>query len=404
MYWNMRLYTSPWADGLIGELLDGLPGEVRVVAAKVAIGSGLLHDRASQVEVTDDAAGAEVEVALDNLADLVVRLTRALHASAIGVDEDRQGVVHTDRIGQLHKHSVAEAGGDHRLSSPAGGIGGRAIHLGGVLAREGTTSVSAPATIGVDNDLAASEAGVTVRSANNETARGVKVVDGLVVQVLGGHNRSDDVFHELGADIVVGDVLAVLGGNNHGVHALGNRATVHHLVLAGDLGLSVGAHPRAGAVLADLGQLGAERGGQLVGEGHESLCFVGGISEHDSLITSTNVLELHVVDRLSDIGGLLLDGDDNVAGSVIHTLGNIIVSNITESLADNLLVVHGGRGGDLTEDHNHTGLGAGLTSHTRGRVITDAGVKDGIRDLITDLIRVSLIDRFRRKKEVLRHC
>ena len=43
-----------------------------------------------------------------------------------------------------------------------------------------------------------------------------------------------------------------LGGDDHCVHPLGDGAAVHHLVLARHLGLAVGAHPRAHAVLADL--------------------------------------------------------------------------------------------------------------------------------------------------------
>lgn len=391
-------------SGLKFKILDGLPGEVGVNTTKVSVGRGLLHHRAAKVEVTDDATSTEIEVLLDDLDELQVGLSRAGGGGAVGIHEDGKRVGKANTVGELHKGTVAEAGGDKGLGDPSGGVGGGSVDLGGVLSGEGSSSVGSPSSVCVNNNLSAGKTSITVGTTNDESARGVQVVHSLLVKVLGGDDVLDDVLHEVVADLLVGHILGVLGGDEDGVHTLGNHAAIVVLVLAGDLGLSVGAHPWEDTGLTDFGQTGTERGGKVVSKRHEGLSLIGGVSEHDSLITSTNVLELHVVDRLSDIGGLLLDGDDNVAGSVIHTLGNIIVSNITESLADNLLVVHGGRGGDLTEDHNHTGLGAGLTSHTRGRVITDAGVKDGIRDLITDLIRVSLIDRFRRKKEVLRHC
>ena len=72
--------------------------------------------------------------------------------------------------------------------------------------------------------------------------------------------------------------------------ALGDGEAVLKLVLAGDLGLSVGANPRADAVLADLGKLGSKGGGKHVGEGHELLSLVGGVSKHDSLISGSDIL------------------------------------------------------------------------------------------------------------------
>src|SRR6266508_1638718 len=46
-----------------------LPGEVVVLAAEVAVGRGLLEDRAVEVEVAPEGGGPEVEVLLDQLAD-----------------------------------------------------------------------------------------------------------------------------------------------------------------------------------------------------------------------------------------------------------------------------------------------------------------------------------------------
>lgn len=49
-------------------------------------------------------------------------------------------------------------------------------------------------------------------------------------------------------------------------------------------------------------------------QGHELLSLVGGIAEHNALVTGTMVLEVTVVETLSDIWGLLLNGDENVEG------------------------------------------------------------------------------------------
>src|SRR4029077_10115588 len=47
--------------------VGALPGELRLLAAEVAVGRGLLEDRAVQVEVLAEGAGAHVELRLHQL-------------------------------------------------------------------------------------------------------------------------------------------------------------------------------------------------------------------------------------------------------------------------------------------------------------------------------------------------
>jgi hypothetical protein len=89
--------------------------------------------------------------------------------------------------------------------------------------------------------------------------------------------------------------------------------------------------------------------------------LIGGITEHDTLVTGTVVLQVTVVQTLGDIGGLLLDGNQDVTGLVVETLLGVIVTNLLDGVSDNGLEVDSGLGGDFTEDHDHTGLGSGLT-------------------------------------------
>jgi len=69
------------------------------------------------------------------------------------------------------------------------------------------------------------------------------------------------------------------------------------------------------------------------------------------------------VETLSDIGGLLLDGDQHIASLVIETLCGIIVTNVLDRISNDLLVIQTCLGCDLTKDHNHTSLGGSLTSN-----------------------------------------
>lgn len=336
--------------------LRSLPGEVSVVAAEVTVSGGLLHDRAAQVQVADDGSRAQVEVILDNLGDLQVGLTRAGQTSTVGINEDGQWVRHTDGIGQLDQASVGQTSSDKGLGDPTSSVGSGTIDLGGILTREGSTTVGTPTTIGINDDLAAGQTSITVRTTDDETTRRVQVVDGLLVEVLSRDDRLDDVLQQLSLDLLLGDVLVVLGGDDDGVDADRHRAAVLKTVLAGDLGLTVRANPRADTVLADLSQAGTKGGGQVVGQRHQGLGLVSGVTEHNTLVTGSDVLQLVGIDGLGDIRGLLLNGNDDVASAVVQTLGDVIVTDVLQGLTDDLLVVDSGGGGDLTEDHNHTSL------------------------------------------------
>ena len=366
------------------EFLDLLPSEVRVFASKVTVGGGLAENWALELEVTLDASGAEVEVLGDDIGELSIG--HALLDSSVGVNKDGERVRNTNGVRKLNKGSSAELGSNEGLGDPTSGVGGRTVDLGGVLSGESSTSVGSPSTVGVNDDLTSSKTSISVRSSNNESARGVQVVDGLVVEELLGDDRLDDVLHEILGDLFVGDILGVLGGDDNGVDTLGDWDTIDQLVFAGDLGLSVGTDPLAGSVLTDLGELGSKAGGQVVGERHESLGLIGGVSKHDTLVTGSNVLDIDGIDRLGNIGGLLLDGDNDVARLVVESLGRIIVSNVLDGITNDLLVVDRSGGGDLSEDHDHAGLAAGLAGNTRVLVSGDASVQDGIRDLVTELI------------------
>lgn len=89
---------------------------------------------------------------------------------------------------------------------------------------------------------------------------------------------------------------------------------------------------------------------------------------------------------LSDIGGLLLDGDKHVASLVVEALARVVESNVLHGVADNLLVVNVGLGGDLAENHDHTGLAGSLASDLGIRVLGQAGIENGVRDNVAELV------------------
>jgi hypothetical protein len=144
------------------ESLGLLPGEVLV--GEVAVLGCLAVDWLDEVELLDDDTWAHVEVVPDNLDELL----RAAVRCAVGLDEYGERLGNTNGVGELYKCAAGELGVDERLGDPAGKVGSRAVDFAVVLAGEGTTTVSSPAAVGVDNDLTASKTSITLWSTDDE--------------------------------------------------------------------------------------------------------------------------------------------------------------------------------------------------------------------------------------------
>src|SRR5579859_1668558 len=155
-----------------------LPGEAALIvrrAAEMAVGRRAGIDRPIEVEMPADAARGQIHHFGHGLLELVLRNL----AGAVGVDIDRQRPRHADRIGELQRAAVGETRRDDVLGDVARRISRRAIDLGRILAGEGAAAMRGRAAIGVDNDLAAGQAGIAVGTTDVELAGRIDVPDGL---------------------------------------------------------------------------------------------------------------------------------------------------------------------------------------------------------------------------------
>lgn len=150
------------------ELLGLLPAEALVGTEVTELGS-LVVDGLGQVELLDNDTGSHVEVGTDNVNELLGALLR----SAVAIDVDGARLSDTDGVGQLDQSAAAELGVDEGLGDPSGEVGSGAVDLGEVLSGESTTTVGTPTTVGVDDDLAAGQTGVTLGTTNDEETRGL---------------------------------------------------------------------------------------------------------------------------------------------------------------------------------------------------------------------------------------
>ena len=99
---------------------------------------------------------------------------------SVGVDVDADRFSHTDCVGELDFAFASQSCCDDVFGDMSRHVSGRSVHLGGILSAERTTTMSTPATVGIDNDFAACQAGITVRSPDDKPSGWVDVVFCLI--------------------------------------------------------------------------------------------------------------------------------------------------------------------------------------------------------------------------------
>ena len=174
-----------FADGVDGvEFLPGeeldLAGDRRSVegreslgdgarcAAHVTVCGGLAVDGGAQFQAALYGMRTHVEYLGDAARDLTVGHVDL--GGAVGVHTQAHRLGHANGIRYLHQCTRGHTGCHQILGYMAGGIGGRTVDLAGVFAREGTAAVGAVASVGVDDNLAAGEAGVAIGATDHEFA------------------------------------------------------------------------------------------------------------------------------------------------------------------------------------------------------------------------------------------
>lgn len=151
---------------LVGQVLNGFPGEILIVSSEMSESTGLLIDWSLQLQVSDDHTWSEIEVSDDDISQ--VEISQSLSDGSVTVNMDTQWLSNSDRVSDLNQSSLAESVGDQRLSNPSGSVSSRSIDLGWVLSRESTTSVASPTSVGVDDDLSSSQTSISAGSSDNE--------------------------------------------------------------------------------------------------------------------------------------------------------------------------------------------------------------------------------------------
>eukprot|EP01137_Pigoraptor_chileana_P029047 Opistho-2@13734 len=327
------------------------------------------------------------------------------HAGALGVDGHIHRTGHADRVGDLDLALARQAGGDDVLGHVAGGVSGRAVDLGWVLAREGTAAVRAGAAVGVDDDLAAGQAAIALRAADDEAAGRIDQVLGVLQPFLGQHRLDDLLDHRLderGLHLAaVAHFGAVLAGQHDGVDAVWLAVHITH----GHLALGVGAEEGQAAVLAQLGLALDQAVGVIDRRGHQFGRLVAGVAEHQALVAGADVQVVvrGMVDALGNVVALLVVGHQHRATLVVDAVFGVVVADALDRVARHLDVIHMGVGGDLAGQHDQASIGQRFGGHAGAGVLREDSVENRVRDLIRDLVGMAFGDGFRSKEKIVRH-
>ncbi len=219
------------------DLVEVLPRQIDIGASEVTICSGLLVDRAAKIEHLDDSGRAEVEVPADDLDDLlVINLT-----GSEGADIDRGRLCYTDCIGKLDLKSVCIARCHEVLRDIPRCVSCGTVNLRAVLAGECSAAVTTDTAIGIDDDLAAGETCIAVRSADDETSGRIDEDLGVVINHGRINNRVDNVLADILVDLLLRNLFVMLSRNDDRLKA--DRLVVL-VILNGNLRLAVCAEIR----------------------------------------------------------------------------------------------------------------------------------------------------------------
>ncbi len=131
--------------------------------------------------------------------------------------------------------------------------------------------------------------------------------------------------------------------------------------------------------------------GKSNGHWHQFGGLVTSKTKHQALIPCTLFCKqpFPLTDPLGDIGRLLVNRSQNRAGFIIKANGRIIISDFLNGLPDNCWQIGIGGGGNLSGNDRHSSRNQCFTGDPGFRILSQDCIKNSIRNLISNFIRVS---------------
>ena len=289
----------------------------------------------------------------------------------------------------------------------ARGIRSAAVHLGWVLSTEGSTAVGATSTVGVDDDFAAGEARVSMRTTDDKFSSGIHVQfvvaleQGLdPLRTIGEHTRQHDVGHILLDAGEHGGLIRIeiimLGRQHHSFYPQG-RVVIR--ILDGDLALAV--RSEVGHLVtfaAEFGQHAQHPVTEVQRKRHEIVGFPTGIAEHHALVSRPLLFRSSAFHPLIDVGTLLVNGTEDAATRGVKHVLAFGVPDPLDGVPGNLLHIQVRVALHLTGQNHLPRRDQRLARDLGLGIKGQEMVNQRIRNLVCDLVRVAFTDGLGRKE------
>ena len=186
----------------------------------------------------------------------------------------------------------------------------------------------------------------------------------------------------------------MLGGHHYRVNAY---RPVVAVILDRELGLGVRPEVwhQVRGLLADFRQnpQGQMREGER--KRHVVLCVPAGVAEHHSLVSGSLLLRVGTDNAPVYVCALFVDCREYAAGIAVEHVVGLVVADAVDDVPHGRLDVHIGIfRPHFTSHDDEPGAAESLAGHLGLTVLAEEFVEDCVRNLVGDLVRMSLGNRF----------
>src|SRR5690349_13159146 len=169
-------------------LVGCFPCEFRFIPAEMAVCSRLFINRPQEIECVNDPSGTQIEMALDQLDNFLIRNFPRTES----VNHQRNGPGYANCIRYLDFAAACKTCCNNILRHVPARVGCRAVHLGGIFAREGASSMMSGASIAIHNDFATRQPAIAHGTAHHEATSRIDEVSRIAAEHFLWKNGLDD--------------------------------------------------------------------------------------------------------------------------------------------------------------------------------------------------------------------
>ncbi len=145
------------------------------MASEVSVCCGLFVNGTAQIQHFDNSGRAKVEMLADNSDQLLI----AQFPRSKGINHDGGGLCDADGIGQLDFTFIGQSCRNDIFRYITGRIRCGTVNLGAVLSGEGSAAVAGISAVSINDNFAACQTAVAMRSSDYEPACRVDKESGL---------------------------------------------------------------------------------------------------------------------------------------------------------------------------------------------------------------------------------